>query len=155
MFQLQSIAYSIADRLLFDQINWAIEPLKRYALIGANGAGKTTLFRIMTGMLTPDRGEMVKPKNYTIGYLPQEELAGEQGTVLSAALQGQPELARLEAEIQKIQEQLKHKDADRETQERLVHRLGNLDHQFGLLGDMNVNRRQKNSAGIGIQWNGF
>jgi ATP-binding cassette subfamily F protein 3 len=134
MFQLQNIAYSIADRLLFEQINWAIEPLKRYALIGANGAGKTTLFRIMTGMITPDRGEMVKPKNYTIGYLPQEELAGEQGTVLSAALQGQPELSRLEAEIQKIQEQLKHKESDRETQERLVHKLGDLDHQFGLLG---------------------
>ncbi len=134
MFQLQNIAYSIANRLLLDQINWAIEPLKRYALIGANGAGKTTLFRIMTGMITPDRGEMIKPKNYTIGYLPQEELASEQGTVLSAALQGQPELSRLEIEIQKIQEQLKQKDLYKETQERLMQRLGNLDHQFGLLG---------------------
>jgi len=111
-----------------------IEPAKRYALIGPNGAGKTTLFRIITGSLSSDQGDMIKPKNYIIGHLPQEELAFEQGTVLGEAMQGQPELSRLETEIQKTQERLKQENPDKKTHERLVQKLGNLDHQFGLLG---------------------
>jgi len=31
----------------------------RYALIGPNGAGKTTLMNLLTGMLTPDAGEVL------------------------------------------------------------------------------------------------
>ena len=31
---------------------------KRYALIGPNGAGKTTLMNLLTGMLTPDAGQI-------------------------------------------------------------------------------------------------
>src|SRR4026209_2467872 len=31
----------------------------RYALIGPNGAGKTTLINLMTGMLTPDAGQIL------------------------------------------------------------------------------------------------
>ncbi len=30
----------------------------RYALIGPNGAGKTTLINLMTGMLTPNAGQI-------------------------------------------------------------------------------------------------
>jgi len=134
MLQLRNISYSIDHRLLLKQINWVIEPVRRYALIGSNGAGKTTLFRIITGSIIPDQGEIIKPKNYIIGHLPQEELSFQQGLVLSTALEGQPELSRLENEIQKTQEQLKQKNPDKSSVERLVQKLGDLDHQFGMLG---------------------
>jgi ATP-binding cassette subfamily F protein 3 len=134
MLQLQNLSFSIDDRILLKQVNWVVEPARRYALIGPNGAGKTTLFRIITGVLAPHQGEIIKPKNYVIGHLPQEELAFEQGTVLGAAMQGQPELARLETEIEKIQERMKQADQDKSTQERLLKKSGDLDHQFGLLG---------------------
>jgi branched-chain amino acid transport system ATP-binding protein len=40
-------------------INIALPRGVRYALIGPNGAGKTTLINLMTGMLTPDDGQIL------------------------------------------------------------------------------------------------
>ena len=39
-------------------INVALPKGARHALIGPNGAGKTTLINLMTGMLTPDAGQI-------------------------------------------------------------------------------------------------
>jgi len=40
-------------------INIALPRGVRYALIGPNGAGKTTLINLMTGMLSPDEGQIL------------------------------------------------------------------------------------------------
>jgi ABC-type branched-subunit amino acid transport system ATPase component len=43
----------------------------RYALIGPNGAGKTTLINLMTGMLRPDKGEILLDGNDITRLEPQ------------------------------------------------------------------------------------
>jgi zinc transport system ATP-binding protein len=40
-------------------------------LIGPNGAGKTTLVRILLGLESPDRGEVVRKDGLVLGYVPQ------------------------------------------------------------------------------------
>jgi branched-chain amino acid transport system ATP-binding protein len=42
-----------------DGISLSLPKGVRYALIGPNGAGKTTLINLMTGMVTPDSGEIL------------------------------------------------------------------------------------------------
>ena len=43
----------------------------RYALIGPNGAGKTTLINLMTGMLTPDSGQILLDGDDITALTPQ------------------------------------------------------------------------------------
>ena len=43
----------------------------RYALIGPNGAGKTTLINLMTGMLTPDSGQIFLGSDDITALAPQ------------------------------------------------------------------------------------
>jgi len=39
VIQLQNLRYSIADRALFDQLDWVVSAGDRVALVGPNGTG--------------------------------------------------------------------------------------------------------------------
>ena len=108
MLHIRNLNYSIGDRSLLKGINWMIRPSKRAALIGPNGAGKTTLLRILNGELQPETGEIIKPREYVIGYLPQEEIAVGQGTILQVALQGRDEIIELENKILNLRHSLEN-----------------------------------------------
>ena len=71
MIQLANISKSFATRELFSNINFKLTPRSRVGLVGRNGSGKSTLFKIILGLMEPDNGEVLIPKNYKIGALEQ------------------------------------------------------------------------------------
>lgn len=135
MLQMQDIHYSVGGRTLLSGITWAVQPGKRAALIGPNGAGKTTLFRILMGELTCAQGRVVKPRDYRIGYLPQEEISVPGDSVLSAVLEGQHELAVLEKKIEDLRGILQSSTADHDFH---LKKLGDLEHRYEILGGYRV-----------------
>lgn len=50
------ISFSRGQRAILDGINLSVSQGEVVALLGPNGAGKSTLFRILLGLLKPDRG---------------------------------------------------------------------------------------------------
>ncbi|WP_312473481.1 ABC-F family ATP-binding cassette domain-containing protein [Neobacillus sp.] len=66
--QLQK--YYGAD-LILSNIKLELQTRDRAALVGRNGAGKSTLLKIIAGQLSHDGGDIIKPKEVTIGYLAQ------------------------------------------------------------------------------------
>ncbi len=151
MLQLKDICYSIADRPLLRNVNATINPGKRAALIGRNGAGKTTLLRVLTGDLQPDSGEISKAKTYTIGYLPQEQRKVDEGNILEVVLKSQPELAKIEAEMQRLQAEL-----DSNSDDKKLNRLGELEERFDRLGGYSIEADAKAIlSGLGFSSDGF
>ena len=126
MLQVQGLEYEIGELELLRGIDWAIQPGRRAALIGPNGAGKTTLFRLMIGELSPQQGRVVKPKNFSIGLLPQEELSLSGGTILESVLEGRGEVLALEHKIRDLHEALNKTPDD----EALLERLGEMERRF-------------------------
>lgn len=71
MMKLENVSMSFQKKEVLRNVELTLEN-KVYGLLGTNGSGKTTLLRIMTGLLSPKEGQVIKDKDYMIGYLPQK-----------------------------------------------------------------------------------
>jgi ATP-binding cassette ChvD family protein len=81
------------DRLLFEQLSFALPRGGIVGIIGPNGAGKTTLFRMIAGQEQPDAGRLTVGQTVRIAYVDQsrEALDGER-TVYQEISGGEDEL---------------------------------------------------------------
>ena len=152
MLQLNNITYAFADFEILKKINWVINPGKRVALIGKNGAGKTTLLRIINSIINDYTGQILKPRGYSIGYLPQEEIVVGKGTILVSVLAGQKKLAKIESEMLQVNRWLESKDINQAKQTELINKLGQLESEFSLLGGYSIEAEAKKIlAGLGFK----
>lgn len=71
MIQAHQLTKSFGTQVLFENVSFNMTRGERVGLVGRNGSGKTTLFKIILGEEFPDSGEIIFPKNYTIGSLKQ------------------------------------------------------------------------------------
>lgn len=58
LISLRDIAKSFGKTIVLDGIDLDIYPGEALAIIGPSGTGKSTILKIMSGLLTPDRGEV-------------------------------------------------------------------------------------------------
>ena len=156
MLQLINITYEIDGVPLFEDIQWTINPQKRVALIGPNGSGKTTLLRLISGKLPIQQGELVKPKTYQIGYLPQEEISFGRGTVLAEVLEANQLMQSMEGEKEYIHNRLEDPGVKPDEQKTLVDRLAFLEERFHFLGGYSYEAQAKKILiGLGFKENEF
>ena len=101
--QLSSLHKAFGARVLFDKINWQVQPGQRVGLCGPNGAGKTTLLRMMSGDVEPDAGAITKPNELTVGYLPQDGLDHQGKTLYDEVSSAFAELLELQTKMRTLE----------------------------------------------------
>ncbi|HUC93760.1 MAG TPA: ABC transporter ATP-binding protein [Paenibacillus sp.] len=79
--RLDQVAVSLGGARIHQNLTFSIRHGEFLGVIGPNGAGKTTLFRLLLGLIQPDRGSVhlggrqIKGKgSSSIGYVPQSRL---------------------------------------------------------------------------------
>jgi energy-dependent translational throttle protein EttA len=77
VIEVENLTKAFGDKLLFENLSFALPPAGLVGIIGPNGAGKSTLFRLITGRDKPDAGEVRVGPTVEIAYVDQqhEELA--------------------------------------------------------------------------------
>lgn len=103
--------------IILDDISVAIAPGDRIGLIGRNGSGKTTLLKIMCGMLTDFKGDVVLAKGRRIGYLSQEPDLERDCTLRQEMLTVFEERLALEDEMLMLAEEMETQEAPHLLQE--------------------------------------
>lgn len=95
MFQAQHLTKSFGDLVLFEDLSFSIERGEKVGLIARNGNGKTTLMNILTGIDSPDSGEVIYQNGIRRAYLPQLPQVLPGSTVLETCFGHNDEMTSL------------------------------------------------------------
>ncbi|WKZ70109.1 MAG: energy-dependent translational throttle protein EttA [Melioribacteraceae bacterium] len=71
VIEAQNVSKAYGDKLLFENLNFALPPGGIVGVIGPNGAGKTTLFRMITAKEAADSGSFRIGETVKLAYLDQ------------------------------------------------------------------------------------
>jgi len=126
------LSRSFGPRTLFTDVALQLGPGRRVALVGGNGTGKTTLLEVLVGMQVPDRGEVHRPKELRIGYLPQELPVETGRSVFQQVMLGAEQVTGLAGEIESLGHRLAEATGDE--QDRLLQAYGDAQSRFEQLG---------------------
>ncbi len=75
MISINNLSYYLGGRALYENASLHIKPKDKIGLVGLNGTGKSTLLKILNGDNQPSSGEILKAKDYSIGFLSQDLLS--------------------------------------------------------------------------------
>ena len=91
--EAKGVSKRYGDRIIFENMDFALPSGGIVGVIGPNGAGKTTLFRLITGQESTDSGQLRIGETVRLGYVDQsrETLVGE-NTVWQEVSGGEEEL---------------------------------------------------------------
>src|SRR6059036_2580415 len=141
MIQVEAIAKTYAGQPILRDLSWRIPDRERIGLVGPNGAGKTTLCRLLAGVEEPDEGRIVRPREATVGYLPQEAAGRPEGSVLAEVLAGFADVWQVEREMEEVAARLAAAAGVESV--ALTVRYGDLQHRFEALGGYRLETEAK------------
>ncbi len=119
---------------VLEGLTFQIDQGERVGLLGRNGAGKTTLFRILTGELEPDEGQVTLGAGRRMGLISQIPVYPAGYTVEDVLRSA---FARLES-LAKEMESLAERMAEGESDPALLRRYGSLSERFEVFGGYDV-----------------
>ncbi|MDF2557796.1 MAG: ydiF [Bacillales bacterium] len=106
LLQVNQVSKYFGAELILQKIKMEIQTHDRVALVGRNGAGKSTLLKIITGEISFDEGEIIKPKDVTIGYLEQSTGLHSSCTIWEEMISIFSDIQKMEIDIRALEKQM-------------------------------------------------
>lgn len=110
LLQVNQVSKYYGAELILSNMKLEVQHKDRIALVGRNGAGKSTLLKIIAGQLSYDGGEIIKPKDVTIGYLAQDTGLESELSIWDEMLTVFSDLIRQEQTIRQLEEKMSNPD---------------------------------------------
>ena len=150
MLTASELSKSFGPRTLFSDVSLQLGSGRKVALVGGNGTGKTTLLEILAGIQIPDNGQVHRPKELTVGYLPQELPLEAGRSVFQQVLLGAEQVTNLSKEIERLGNLVAKSSG--EDQARSLKSLGEAQSRFEQIGGYAVEAdAHRILSGLGFQ----
>lgn len=157
MISIDNITVEFGGNTLFENVSFLIKEKEKIALIGRNGAGKTTLLKLIAGEMSPTRGNISRPKNLTIGYLPQHIKVNDSKTVREETLTAFENIFAIRENIATLTAELNERD-DFHTAEygKLIEELGYQNERLQMFDSDSIEAEtEKTLMGLGFRRTDF
>ena len=137
------------EKKILDGITFQVDTGERVGLLGKNGAGKTTLFRLLTGELEPDSGQIVIAAGRRIGLISQIPVYPAGYTVEDVLDSAFERMQALKAEMDELTDRM----AKGESDSAMLRRYDHLTASFEALGGYDT-ATAKNKVANGLSIDG-
>ena len=152
MIHIESIGKQFPEKVLFSNFSLKIKEGMRLGLVGSNGSGKTTLLKILLNIESPDTGRVDIGKSVSIGYLPQEIIAGTKRNVLQETLAAYPEITKIEQKLHATNNKLSIEPNNT----KLLSELSILQNKFDQINGWDIEKQAKSIlSGLGFSKDEF
>lgn len=134
MIQFNQVSYFLPQGFLFEKVRVQINNGDKIGLVGKNGAGKSTMLKLISKEISPTEGEIVIPKESSIGYLKQEITFDTQESVFEYLNHSNPKYNKINIRLNEINEELTtREDYEAEAYLNLLNELNDLNQEYELL----------------------
>ena len=133
LMRFEDISLEIGEQKILSEANLTIEAGERLCLIGRNGAGKSTTFKLIMGLIEPDRGSVIYESKLIISQLDQSLPVSEETTVREIIRSG---LSNIELLLKNY-----HELASKKLEKKGLLELENLHKQIDTHGGWNLDQR--------------
>lgn len=122
LLQVNALTKLYGAEMILANIKLEVQTKDRIALVGRNGAGKSTLLKIIAGELSHDGGEIIKPKDVSIGYLAQNTGLETSLTIWDEMLTVFTHLQKMETKLRRLEQEMGKEEnfSNEATYERLL-----------------------------------
>lgn len=157
MIQFNQVSYFLPQGFLFENVKIQLNKGDKIGLVGKNGAGKSTLLKLVSKELHPSEGEIIIPKQTSIGYLKQEITFKTEQSIFKYLNDSNPKFNNINLRLNEINEELTtRKDYESETYLSLLDELNDLNQEFDLLEGFKWKEKIETTLkGLGFNDNDF
>lgn len=135
LLTLKNLALAYGHQHLLREVNFQIEGGERVCLVGRNGAGKSTLFRVISGQVQVDDGEIWHPDTLRISYLEQDVPLDSDETIFDVVASGLGKVGELLARYHHALHDISHGE------EQGLANLSELQHEIEVIDGWNIQQR--------------
>ncbi|MFK7775838.1 MAG: ATP-binding cassette domain-containing protein, partial [Saprospiraceae bacterium] len=157
MILVENIAVEFSGHTLFKDVNFVINPDDKIALMGKNGAGKSTMMKIIAGVDKPTHGNIQRPKEAVIAYLPQHLLTDDDCTVFEETSKAFGKVFEMRDEMERLNKELETRtDYESDAYMKIIDKVTELGDVYYQLEDVNYDAEvEKTLQGLGFKREDF
>ena len=157
MISVNSVTVSFGGFSLFENVSFLVNPKDRIGLAGKNGAGKSTMLKLIAGEQSPTKGEISKPKDFKIGYLPQDMIHQHGRTVFEETATAFQEIIRLQNRMDEINKEFETRtDYESDSYAKLITEVTDISARLDIIGAGNRDEEiEKILRGLGFERKDF
>ncbi len=156
MIDLVNISLQFNGKYLFKDVNYRISAGDKISLVGANGTGKTSILKIINKELEPESGNLLKQKNISIGYLPQDQVIHSGRPLIDEAQSALTDIVELQTKEKELSAKLSDNNLKDEERNDMVNQLGEVHHRLEELDSFSATSKvEKILLGLGFEESDF